>query len=229
MIEASSSSKQIRRVYDLWSYGYDFVAAPFERAAEIAAVEKAAVQPNERVLEVAVGTGIALRDIANRVGHENLICGVDLSPRMLAKSRRRLSRVGFNNIALVEADANQLPFADRLFDVLFNGYMLDLICLAELPVVMSEFFRVLKPGGRLVLVNFSKPDVGRRTLWERFYERLPRSWAGYLLGGCRPIVAESLTQTAGFVEIRREFRPSLFLPTEIVTARKGEAPIAATR
>lgn len=219
MIEASSSSQQIRRVYDLWSYGYDFVAGPFQRAAEIVAIEKAAIQANEKVLEVAVGTGIALRDIADRVGHENLVCGVDLSPKMLAKCRRRLGKAGFTNAALIEANARHLPFADCSFDVLFNGYMLDLICLADLPVVMGEFCRVLKPGGRLVLVNFSKPDAGRRTLWERFYEALPRSCAGYLLGGCRPVVAESLARQAGFAEISREF-DRVFLPTEIVTATK---------
>ena len=222
MIEASSSSQQIRRVYDLWSYGYDFVAGPFERAAEAAAVEKANIQPHEKVLEVAVGIGIALRDIADRVGHDSLACGVDLSPKMLAKSRRRLGKAGFKKIALIEANARRLPFAGHSFDLLFNGYMLDLIRLAALPVVMGEFYRVLKPGGRLVLVNFSKPEDGRRTLWERFYERLPRSLAGYLLGGCRPVVAESLARQARFVELSREFRLSLFLPTEIVTARKGD-------
>ncbi|HWB10217.1 MAG TPA: class I SAM-dependent methyltransferase [Pirellulales bacterium] len=223
MIEASSSSQQIRRVYDLWSYGYDFVAGPFERAAEVAAVEMAAIQPHERVLEVAVGTGLALKDIACRVARDNLVCGVDLSPRMLARSRRRVERGGCKNVALIEANATRLPFADRSFDVLFNGYMLDLIRLADLPIVLGEFLRVLRPGGRLVLVNFSKPDAGQLTLWERFYQRLPRSWAAYLLGGCRPVVVQTMAEQTGFVEISRQFRPSLFLPTEIVTARRQPA------
>jgi ubiquinone/menaquinone biosynthesis C-methylase UbiE len=220
MIEASSPNQQIRRVYDLWSSGYDLVAGPFERAATLAALEKAALQPHEAVLEVAVGTGKALLDIANRVGQESKVCGVDISPKMLAKTRRRLDRAGFTQVALSEANACHLPFPDETFDCVFNGYMLDLIRLADLPVVLTEFFRVLKPDGRLVLVNFSKATMETLTWWERFYQCLPTSWTAYLLGGCRPVVIQSMVEMTGFVQTEREFRPSFFLPTEIVTARK---------
>lgn len=222
MIEASSPSEQIRRVYDLWSSGYDWVAGPFERSATTAALEKAALQPHEAVLEVAVGTGRALLDIAHRVGPESVVCGVDISPKMLAKTRRRLDRAGFTKVTLFEANARQLPFPDKTFDCVFNGYMLDLIRLADLPIVLGEFFRVLKPGGRLVLVNFSKASSDTRTWWERLYQAFPRSWVAYLLGGCRPVVVQPLVEKAGFVRVEREFWSSLFLPTEIVTARKGD-------
>lgn len=223
MIEASSPSRQIRRVYDLWSFGYDFIAGPFERAATTAGLAKAALQPHETVLEVAVGAGNAFLDICARAGPESIDCGVDISPKMLAKTRRRLQRAGFTNAALFEANARQLPFADKTFDCAFNAYMLDLIRLAELPIVLSEFFRVLKPGGRLVLVNFSKATTDERTWWERLYQSLPRSCAAYLLGGCRPVVVRSLVEQTGFVEIERDFRPNQFLPTEIVTARRPDA------
>ena len=87
-------------------------------------------------------------------------------------------QVSFTNVALIEANARRVPFADCSFDILFNGYMLDLICLADLPVVMSEFYRLLKPGGRLVLVNFSKPEAGRRS----YLGALLRAAAGKLGG-----------------------------------------------
>ena len=105
------------------------------------------------------------------------------------------------------------------FDVLFNSYMLDLIPLADLPVVLQEFKRVLKSGGRLALVNMSKPDAATKTWWERLYRRTPRSWVPYLLGGCRPVLIAEIAREVGFEEIHREFVPHI-LPSEIVTARK---------
>lgn len=220
MIEASCSSQQLRRIYDLWSHGYDFVAEPFQRAARRAALEKAAVQPHDKVLEVAVGTGAALLDIAGRLGPLGVACGVDLSAKMLATCRRRLNGGLDNQAALFEANALKLPFADNAFDVLFNAYMLNLVRLVEIPEVLREFFRVLKPSGRLVLLNYSKAKADERTWWERIYERLPRGLAGYLLGGCRPVVVEAHSLQAGFQHIDRELHPGLFLATEIVTAKK---------
>jgi ubiquinone/menaquinone biosynthesis C-methylase UbiE len=220
MIEAASSSDQARRTYDLWSWGYDFIAGPFEQPANRIGLERAAIQPHDKVLEVAVGTGAVLLNIMKQVDPENVVSGVDLSPKMLAKTRRRLQRAGYTNVALCEADARQLPFSDNTFDVLFNSYMLDLISLADLPVVLGEFQRVLKPGGRLVLVSFSKLDPSDRTWWERIYQRMPNRWASYLMGGCRPVLMRQLVEKAGFAEVNREFRSTMFLPTEIVTAVK---------
>lgn len=220
IIEASSSHQQIGRVYDLWSRSYDYVAGPFERKFLRLALQRAALQTHENVLEVAVGTGWILREIVQQVGLNGKVFGVDLSPKMLAKTRKRVTNVKVQNVVLCRADARRLPFSDATFDVLFNGYMLDLISLADLPVVVGEFFRVVKPGGRLVLVNFSKSGTDQRTWWEAVYQRLPKSWAGYLLGGCRPVVMQTLVEKVGFVEINRDFHPGLLLPTEILTATK---------
>jgi ubiquinone/menaquinone biosynthesis C-methylase UbiE len=220
IIEAVGTAPRLRKVYDLWSATYDYVAGPFERAAGRAALERADIGPHDKVLEVAVGTGETFREVAGRTDRSNTVCGLDFSPKMLARTRRRMTRAGLDNWALCRGDARRLPFGDDAFDVVLNGYMLDLIQLADLPVVMAEFFRVLKPRGRLVLVNFSKAELNERTWWERMYQRMPKSWAAYLLGGCRPVVMAPLAREAGFCEVERDFRPGLFLPTEIITARK---------
>ncbi len=99
--------------------------------------------------------------------------------------------------------------------------MLDLIPLGEMPDVLGEFLRVLKPGGRLALVNFSKRAAGRRTLWEKFYEALPRRWVPYLAGGCRPVVMAETVQRVGFRDLRRRFVAG-FIPSEVLIARKAE-------
>lgn len=221
MIEAAATPEQARRVYDLWSHFYGWWAPLFERRPQMLALERVAIQPHDKVLEVAVGAGGILVGIVRRVDLANTVCGIDVSPKMLAKARRRVTKAGYANIDLQEADARALPFSDNSFDVIFNSYMFDLLPLKDMPVVLSEFHRVLKPGGRLVLVNMSKEDSERRTWWERSYERLPRSWAAYLMGSCRPVLLESVVEDAGFCEAKRELIRGL-LPSEIVTATKPE-------
>lgn len=60
-----------------------------------------------------------------------------------------------------------LPFPDATFDVLYNGYMLDLLGLRDISIALGEFRRTLKPGGRLVLVNMTKADADWRTLHKK--------------------------------------------------------------
>jgi demethylmenaquinone methyltransferase/2-methoxy-6-polyprenyl-1,4-benzoquinol methylase len=182
-------------------------------------LERVAIQPKDKVLEVAVGPGHTFLKILKKVEPTNTVCGADLSPKMLEQTRRRMASAGFANIDLREADARQLPFPDEAFDVLYNSYMLDLIPLDEMPVVLSEFHRVLKPKGRLVLVNLSKKNADKRSWLERLYQWLPKSWVPYLIGGCRPVLMEQPVKDAGFVDVNREFIRHV-IPSEIVTAVK---------
>jgi ubiquinone/menaquinone biosynthesis C-methylase UbiE len=219
MIEAKAPPQSIRRAYDLFSLFYGALAAPLERKPRLLGLEKAGVQPQDKVLEVAVGPGATLTEILKKVDRTTVVYGVDLSPKMLEKARRRVSDAGYANLDLQEADARQLPFPDGTFDVLYNSYMLDLIPLSDLPVVLGEFRRVLKAGGRLVLVNMSKENASARTWYERLYQRLPARLVPYLLGGCRPALAEDLVKEAGFSDVTRDYIRYI-LPSEIVTARK---------
>lgn len=222
MIETAATPEQARRVYDLWSHFYGWWAPLFERRPQMLALERVKIQRHDKVLEVAVGAGGILVEIVRRIDPTNVVCGIDVSPKMLAKARRRVTKAGFSNIDLHEADARSLPFADGTFDVLFNSYMFDLMPLKDMPVILAEFRRVLRPDGRLALVNMSKEDEQRLTWWERLYEWLPRSWAAYLLGSCRPVLLKSFVQNAGFHDVEQEFIRGI-LPTEIITARKPDS------
>jgi len=223
MIEAQAPPETIRRAYELWSWFYGWAVVPLERKARMLGLDEVAIRSGEKVLEVAVGPGATFVEILRRVGPGGAVTGVDLSPRMLDRTRRRAFTAGWRDVDVKEADARRLPFADGTFDVLFNSYMLDLIPLGEMPVVLGEFLRVLKPGGRLALVNFSKRVAGRRTLWERVYEALPRRWVPYVAGGCRPVVMAGAVERAGFRDLRQQFVPGL-LPSEVVISRKPGNP-----
>lgn len=142
-----------------------------------------------------------------------MLVGVDLAPGMLAATRRALPAA-----RLARADAFRLPFPDDAFDLLWASYLLDLIPTSEMALLLGEFRRVLRPGGRLLLVNFSKRGE-RLTGWERAYQVTPSFLVAYLFGGCRPVEAEPFVREAGFVAVEREFVPG-GLDSEIITARK---------
>ena len=219
MIEAVAPTEQIRRAYDYASSFYGKLVAPLERKPRMRGLELANIQPSDKVLEVAVGPGSTLLEIMKKVERTNTVYAVDLSPRMLAKTRQVVNAAGYTNVDLREADAHQLSFLDETFDVLYNSYMFDLTPLKDIPVILNEFRRVLKPGGRLVLVNMSKQDGSRYTWFERSYRSLPKRWVPYLFGSCRPVLMEQPLKEAGFCEVRREFMRHI-MPSEIVLARK---------
>ena len=219
MIEAVPGPAEIRRTYDLWSTFYGWFSVAVKRGIFRRAFERAAIRPGEKVLEVAVGPGVAFVEILRRVGRDDTVQGVDFSPRMLAKTQQRARAAGFANFRLQQADARRLPFADNTFDVLFNSYMFDLLPIPDMSQVLGEFHRVLRPSGRLVLVNLSKRDESAVTLWERLYRRLSPRWAARILGGCRPVLTTGLVRATGFTDVEREYIPHL-MATELVSARK---------
>ena len=213
IIDVGVEKNDIRTIYSLYSKVY-FLVAAFEKKARMRGIEVAMIKPDDKILEVAVGTGHSFLEFLRRVSRDNTVCGLDLTPAMLEKTRRLAVTKGYSNFDLREGDARSLPFPDDAFDVVYNSYMMDLIPTGEFPVVLREYHRVLKKDGRLILVNLSKNNQ-EPILWERLYRVNP-----YILGGCRPVMMEPFMRETGFREIQREFRPGILLPTEIVTALK---------
>jgi demethylmenaquinone methyltransferase/2-methoxy-6-polyprenyl-1,4-benzoquinol methylase len=111
-----------------------------------------------------------------------------------------------------------LPFADQTFDVVYSSYVLDILSAEDITVALSEFRRVLKRNGRLILVNLSKQNPLSRTWVEYLYRWLPATWVPYLLGGCRPVLLGDPVRDAGFSSVERRFIGGL-MSSEIVTAR----------
>ena len=218
IVESVCGTKEIRRAYDLWSRIYGTVAAPLEHGPRTLALELANIRPDEKVLEVAIGPGQILLEILKRVDRTKFVYGVDLSWKMLEKSWQRVAGAGYNNLSLAEADTRQLPFADRTFDVVYSSYMLDILSVQDILVALKEFRRVLKGGGRVIVVNLSKQSPERRTWVEYLYKWLPGTWVPYVLGGCRPVILADIVRDAGFSCVQRKFIGGL-MSSEIVVAR----------
>jgi len=213
--------KKIAKLYTRLSKYYDPFTG-YEPRHHREALKLATIKEGDRVLEVAVGTGRAIVGIANAVGRQGRVYGIDLTEAMLKKAAPKLKRESLPaKVDLAQGSAFSLPFQDGKFDVLYNSYMLDLIDTPQIPPILVEFKRVLKPGGELVLVNMSK-NTKRKTLFEFLYEKGPN-----LYGNCRPVLAEPLADEAGFENIRRFYRRdfswlllTLLTGTEIVLANK---------
>ncbi len=112
-----------------------------------ATVKAVAPLPGERILDIAAGTGTSSAALAK---HGAQVVAVDFSAGMIAEGRKRHS-----NIEFIEADAEKLPFGDNEFDAVTISFGLRNV--NDPKAALAEMYRVLKPGGRLVICEFSRP------------------------------------------------------------------------
>ncbi|RMD68510.1 MAG: class I SAM-dependent methyltransferase, partial [Gammaproteobacteria bacterium] len=121
-------------------------------------VELSGARPGNRVLDLAGGTGDLTALFARRVGKEGRVVLSDINAAMMEEGRHRLLDQGIaGNVAYVQADAEALPFADMSFHILSIGFGLRNVTHKER--ALREMYRVLKPGGRVLILEFSHPTV----------------------------------------------------------------------
>jgi ubiquinone/menaquinone biosynthesis C-methylase UbiE len=207
----------VRRIYDRLAPIYDRWSTPFESRARARVLDIIAAHGGGRVLEVAVGTGAAFAQILG-LNARGLTVGLDISPKMLARASTKARRGGNTSHLLLQADARHLPLPDESFDVVTNSYMLDLLPVEDIRHVLSEYVRVLKPGGRLVLVNMTQSRTWLSRAWEWLYKRNPS-----LLAGCRGVFGVPFLEELSFENVRREVVLQLSFPSEVLEATKPEA------
>jgi demethylmenaquinone methyltransferase/2-methoxy-6-polyprenyl-1,4-benzoquinol methylase len=211
---------RVAALYDRVAGVYDLWARATESRARERALALAAIRDGEDVLEVAAGTGVALERIA-RANPTGRNVGLDLSEGMLARARAKLAGLPGRH-ELMTADARALPFPDASFDVILNAYMFDLLPEEDYPRVVAEMRRVLRPGGRLVLVDMALPE--RRT--HGFYQWLSRRRPEWL-GGCRGVALTPWLRDAGFEVEQREYLAQLGFPSEVILAGRGRTDPSA--
>jgi len=210
MLDAQIEKGRVADIYRKIAPSYDLWARLTESKARDRCLELAAIRNGEDVLEVAVGTGLAFERIleANPSGRNE---GIDLTDAMLIRADRKAVKSGTNNYRLRIGDAYDLDFPDDSFDVLINNYMFDLLPQQDFLTVLEEFRRVLRPGGRLAMVNMTKGERWYNGIWERIYRINPA-----LLGGCRGVSLLPKIEVCGFRQTRREYMSQWTFPSEIV-------------
>lgn len=220
MVEATHPEvEKIQKYYSWRASNYD-AGAGFEVEHHAEALRLAEIQPGQRVLDVGCGTGRGTVGLAQAVGPQGQVDALDLTEAMLDQARLKLDRLGLSGrVQLRQGNARQLPYPDETFDLVYSGYMFDLIPLDGFAPILKEMGRVLKPEGKLVLVNMSKPDE-RKTFYEKIYEK------GWAVMPCRPVLLAPYLPSTGFSDVQRFYRPTrgsaagLLWGQEIVLARR---------
>ena len=197
---------------------HDWLAVLVEARARRLGLTWFDAQDGETLLEVAVGTGLSFQHLL-RANPSGWTEGVDLTPAMLRKARRRAERAPTDRYRLREGDAYALDAPDHAYDGVLNSYMFDLLPVDDFVPVLREFKRVLRPGGRLVQVNMASAERWYQRGWETLYRLHPA-----LLGGCRGVRTAPFLRRAGFVNVRRRFVSQWTFPSEVVYGEKPAPP-----
>ena len=141
--------------YDLMN---DLMSLGLHRLWKKFALELAQLRPGDKVLDVAGGTGDLAKAFIKRVGTRGKVTLLDINAAMLKIGRDRLIDAGLIDIPAIQANAECLPFAEDSFDCLSIAFGLRNV--TNKTNALKSMYRVLKPGGRLLVLEFSKPALG---------------------------------------------------------------------
>ena len=213
-LDARVPQNEIAGIYDSLSNIYDLWGNLTESRARNRALELAGIQNGQKILEVAVGTGLAFYEIVKQ-NPDGTNIGIDISAGMLEKAQKRLGQLSGANYELKKTSAFHLEGEDEQFDVLINNYMFDLIPFEQMDAVLAEFKRVLKKEGKLVIVNMTIGERFGSGIYDFLYRLSPR-----LMGGCRGIRLSEKLKKHGFNVKLREYHQQCLFPSEVILAQK---------
>ncbi|MDE2368736.1 MAG: bifunctional demethylmenaquinone methyltransferase/2-methoxy-6-polyprenyl-1,4-benzoquinol methylase UbiE [Burkholderiales bacterium] len=172
-VEDAEKAQRVRGVFDSVASRYDLMndvlSMGMHRLWKSYAVAVAAVQPGMQVLDIAGGTGDLARAFARKAGPSGRVVLSDINEAMLRVGRDRLLDEGLV-IPTAACDAEHLPFADAAFDLVSVAFGLRNMTHKE--AALAEMNRVLRPGGRLLVLEFSKPVAALRKPYDWYSFRL---------------------------------------------------------
>jgi demethylmenaquinone methyltransferase/2-methoxy-6-polyprenyl-1,4-benzoquinol methylase len=182
----SEKRARVRDVFDSVADRYDvmndLMSGGLHRLWKRYTLARTGLRPGQRALDVAGGSGDLAAGLARQVGTTGRVVLSDINFRMLARGRERLTDRGVaGNVDYALANAEQLPFRDQSFHCVTIGFGLRNV--TDKGQALADMFRVLKPGGRLLVLEFSRPVVAPlRPLYDLYsFQVLPR--LGRLVAG----------------------------------------------
>lgn len=218
VLRVLQSKTETEAYYNKIAKVYDLLSEHSEQPMREVGIKMLAARPGETILEIGFGTGHCLVEFARAVGPEGKVHGIDLSERMNEQARALLKKEGLENqVELYCGDAAQLPFEAESIDGIFTSFTLELFDTPDLPRVLAEWRRVLRPGGRLVVVAISKE--GKQGVVMKAYEWTHRHFPNLM--DCRPIFVSRALEAADF-RIDDQQIEHMWVPVEIVLGVRPE-------
>ncbi len=212
-VEEKDKAREVRKVFDSVAPKYDvmndLMSAGLHRAWKAYTVMVANVQEGQQVLDIAGGTGDLALAFAKKAGPRGCVVHTDINAAMLSTGRDRLLDLGVV-LPTTVCDAEQLPFADNRFDLVSVAF--GLRNMTHKDVALAEMCRVLRPGGKLLVLEFSQVarPLAKAYDWYSF-KVLPR--IGQLVAGDASsyrYLAESIRMHPGQQELKTLMQKSGF-------------------
>jgi demethylmenaquinone methyltransferase / 2-methoxy-6-polyprenyl-1,4-benzoquinol methylase len=177
-VSREDKARRVRGVFDSVAPYYDLMndlmSAGTHRLWKRFTLSLANLRPGQRALDVAGGTGDLAAGLARQVGERGRVVLADVNAAMLARGRDRLLDAGFAaNVAYVQANAERLPFREGTFDCVTIGFGLRNV--TDKAAALKSMRAVLKPGGQLLVLEFSQPRLpGLKALYDAYsFQVLP--------------------------------------------------------
>ncbi len=216
VLRVFGSRAETKAFYDKIAKVYDLLAEHSEGPVRERGLAMLGAREGEKLLEIGCGTGHCLAALAKAVGRAGRVYGVDLSEEMVKHTRALAEREGVAERVEVRCgDATRLGLGDGSVDGVFMSFTLELFDTPEIPVVLGECRRVLRRGGRIVVVGMSKEDAHGAVfeLYEWSHRHFPN------LVDCRPIFVRRALEGAGFA-VREAERMMMWVPVEVVRGER---------
>ena len=159
-VPEGDKARLVRGVFDSVASRYDLMndlmSGGLHRLWKRFTIDRANVRKGQRVLDLAGGTGDLAMRFADKVGDSGEVVLADINLAMLEQGRRRMIDRGYGgNVSIAQADAENLPFDDASFDCITIAFGLRNV--TDKAAALRSMHRVLKPGGKLLILEFSKP------------------------------------------------------------------------
>jgi demethylmenaquinone methyltransferase/2-methoxy-6-polyprenyl-1,4-benzoquinol methylase len=223
-VDESEKQARVRGVFDAVASKYDvmndLMSLGLHRAWKAYTLAVAGVRPGHRVLDIAGGTGDLARAFARQVGEQGVVVHTDINEAMLRTGRDRLTDEGLV-LPTTVCDAEHLPFADASFDIVTVAF--GLRNMTHKDGALTEMGRVLKPGGRLLVLEFSKVVAPLEKVYDWYsFSVLPRlgQWVAGDAQSYR-YLAESIRMHPGPQELKAMMKAAGFGHVDVHSLSAG--------
>ena len=159
-------------VADKYDVMNDLMSAGVHRLWKRYTIETSGAKKGDSILDLAGGTGDLAAKFTRIVGKDGMVTLSDINSSMLENGRERLTNMGIaGNIEYIQANAEDLPFEDNKYDIVTMAFGLRNV--TDKDAALRSIFRVLKPGGKLMVLEFSKPVLpGLSTIYDQYSFKL---------------------------------------------------------